>query len=151
MKRRIVAAVAFAAVVALAGCSSSGTKNDYVDTVNEIQLDVQDATTQAAATAPSSKADVIDLVETTESALADAVTQLEEVDVPSEAEDGHKEFVASVDELRQLFADAIPEIEGASATGAFEPLAKLQGETIKVGTKIDGAIDQINEDIGAAG
>lgn len=151
LKRRTLAAMASVAVVALAGCSSSETKNDYVDTVNEIQIDVQEATTEAAATAPSSKADVIELVETTESALADAVAKLEDVDVPSEAEAGHEDFVAGVDELRQLFADAIPDIEKASATGAFEPLAKLQGETIEVGTKIDTAIDKINADIGAEG
>ena len=78
----------------VAGCSSADTKNDYVDTVNEIQTNALDAFNQAASSTPENKQAMVEQLEAGEIALADAVSELESVEVPEEAEAGHPDLVA---------------------------------------------------------
>ncbi len=46
---------------------------------------------------------MVEQLEAGEVALADAVTELESVEVPEEAQAGHPELVAGIDDLRALF------------------------------------------------
>jgi hypothetical protein len=141
-------AAAIAAVLA-AGCSSADTKNDYVDTVNEIQASALEAFNQAASSTPANNEAMVDQLEGGEAALADAVSELESVEVPEEAQESHPQLVAGIDDLRKLFADTAQEVEAAKGTEAFGPVTALASEGQVIGTRIDEAIDQINQDLGA--
>ena len=141
--------IAVTAAALVAGCSSADTKNDYVDTVNDIQESALNAFNQAASSTPANKQAMVDQLEAGEAALADAVTELESVDVPDEAEAGHPELVAGIDDLRALFADTAKEVEAAQGAAAFTAVTALASEGQVIGTRIDEAIDQINSDLGA--
>ncbi len=149
MKRAVTATAAIAALAIAAGCSSADTKNEYVDTVNEIQTNALDAFNQAASATPESKGAMVEQLEAGEVALADAVTELESVDVPDEAEAGHPELVAGIDDLRKLFKTTADDVQAASGTDAFSAVSALASEGAVVGTQIDEAITQINNDLGA--
>lgn len=149
-RKHTVALAAFAVAAALvAGCSSPDARNDYVDTVNEIQTNALQAVNQSSVAQPNSKGEVIEQLEAAEQVLADAVTELEQVEVPDEAEGGHPKLVAGIDEMRGLFADAADRVDGASNANAFAELTALAAETETIGAEIDSAIDQINQDLGA--
>ena len=150
--RRVTVALA-ATVAALsllvAGCSSADTKNEYVDTVNAIQTDALQAVNKATATQPNSKTQVIEQLESAERILGDAVSELEAVDVPEEAQDGHPELVAGIEKMRKLFADTADKIKSASSAESVAELTSLVGESSAIGAEIDAAITQINQDLGA--
>ena len=133
----------------VAGCTSPETKNDYVDTVNEIQRDVQESFAGATGNVPSSKQELVALLQEGETALTEAVSRLEEVAVPEEAEAGHPDLVAGIDDLRELFAKAAKDVESASGAAAFAAVNDLASEGTRIGREIDAAIDRINQDIGA--
>ena len=141
--------MAVLAAALVAGCSSADTKNDYVDTVNEIQASALDAFNQAASSTPANKQAMVEQLEAGEAALAEAVSELESVEVPEEAQAGHPKLVAGIDDLRALFADTAKEVEAANGTEAFSAVTALASEGQVIGTRIDEAIDQINEDLGA--
>lgn len=142
-------AVAALAATLVAGCSSSDTKNEYVDTVNAIQTDALQAVNESTTSQPNTTAEVIEQLESAERILADAVTELEGVDVPEEAEAGHPKLVAGIDDMRALFAETAEKVQSASDTEAFTELTKLVAESTTIGTEIDAAITQINQDLGA--
>ena len=149
MTRTSVTFVAFATAALVAGCSSADTKNDYVDTVNEIQASALEAFNQAASSTPANNQAMVDQLEAGEAALADAVSELESVEVPEEAQEGHPKLVAGIDDLRKLFADTAEEVEAAKGTEAFGAVTALASEGQVIGTRIDQAINQINQDLGA--
>jgi hypothetical protein len=138
-----------AAVALVAGCSSADTKNDYVDTVNEIQTSALDAFNQAANATPENKRAMVDQLEAGEAALADAVSELEEVEVPEEVEEAHPKLIAGIDDLRALFARTAEDVRAASGTEAFSAVTALASDGAQIGTKIDQAITEINQDLGA--
>jgi hypothetical protein len=146
----IVSATAAVAAALLAiGCSSTETKNDYVDTVNEIQADALDAFNQTASSTPKNKQALVEQLEAGEAALADAVTDLQEVEVPDEAEGSHPDLVAGIEDLRALFAKTAKKVENSDTTEAFAAVTSLGTEGTVIGTKIDQAITEINDDLGA--
>ena len=140
---------ALAAAALVAGCSSADTKNDYVDTVNEIQASALDAFNQAASSTPENKQAMVEQLEAGESALAEAVSELESVEVPEEAQAGHPDLVAGIDDLRALFAKTAREVQKASGTEAFTAVTALASEGEVIGSRIDDAITRINRDLGA--
>jgi hypothetical protein len=144
----LVGGLAVAALV-VAGCTSADTKNDYVDTVNEIQTNALEAFNQAAASTPKNKQAMVEQLEAGEAALADAVAQLEAVEVPEEAEGGHPDLVAGIDDLRGLFASTAVDVRAAEGTEAFGAVTALASEGAVIGDEIGQAITQINEDLGA--
>lgn len=148
--KTVAAVTALAASAALAtGCSSADTKNEYVDTVNEIQTDALRAVNESTTTTPSNKNEVIEQLGTAEGILADAVAELEQVEVPEEAQEGHPKLVAGIDEMRELFADTAKSVENASNAEAVADLTSLVAESSAIGAEIDAAITQINQDLGA--
>jgi hypothetical protein len=148
LRGALVGVVAVTASIVV-GCSSADTKNDYVDTVNEIQTNALEAFNQAAASTPKNKQAMIEQLEAGEAALADAVTQLEEVEVPEEARDGHPSLVAGIDDLRALFESTAEDVRAAQGAETFGAVSALASEGAVIGTEIDQAITQINEDLGA--
>ena len=129
----VTAVIAVAAL--LAACSSADTKNDYVDTVNGIQTSALDAFNQAANSTPKNKMAMVE--------------QLEAVEVPEEAEEGHPELVSGIDALRALFEQTATDVQKAEGADAFSAVTALASEGAVIGTEIDQAITQINEDLGA--
>jgi uncharacterized lipoprotein len=146
---RSIAVALVAAATLAAGCSSADTKNDYVDTVNEIQTSALEAFNQATTATPEDQEALVEQLQAGESALADAVTELEEVEVPEEAQDGHPKLIAGIDDLRALFQDTAKEVEQAEGPAAFTAVTALASEGGVIGTEIDQAINQINADLGA--
>lgn len=147
--RTPTAIAAIAAAALAAGCTSADTKNDYVDTVNEIQTSALDAFNQTASSTPENKQAMVDQLEAGEAALADAVADLESVDVPEEVQEGHPDLVAGIDDLRALFEKTAADVEAASGSQAFDAVTALASEGAVIGTQIDEAINRINRDLGA--
>jgi hypothetical protein len=118
--------------------------------VNEIQASALDAFNQAANSTPENKQAMAEQLEAGEAALADAVAELEAVDVPEEAEDGHPKLVAGIDDLRALFEETAADVQKAEGAEAFTAVSALASEGAVIGTKIDQAINQINDELGAS-
>ena len=148
MRKAILLLCVLAGAV-VAGCSSADTKNDYVDTVNEIQTNALEAFNQAANSTPQNKGAMVEQLRAAETALAGAVTELEEVEVPEEAQDAHPQLVAGIDDLRALFETTAADVQKATTAEAFGVVTALASEGQVIGSEIDQAIDQINEDLGA--
>jgi len=132
--------------IAVAGCSSTESKNDYVDTVNGIQNTVIEASNSLSSAPVTSNEDAISAFETAEAQVEAAVDQLDEVDVPSETQQGHDELVSGFEDLSKLITDVREQVEDGGGRGAFQEL-KTEGAEIE--KRIDDAITQINTDLGA--
>jgi hypothetical protein len=140
MKR--AAAIAICLTAALAGCSST---DDYVDDVNEIQERVIEASNEVGSDLDASKKEIVDQLETAEAEAEEAVADLQEVDVPEDAEKGHEELVKGFEALEKLYADVREEIDSSSGGAAFE---ELRSEGAEIDKEIDQALDRINEELG---
>ena len=140
--------IALAAVSALvvAGCSSTDTKNEYVDTVNAIQTTVIEASNSLSSAPVTSNKDAIAAFETAEAQVDSAVGQLAEVEVPSEAQAGHDDLVKGFEDLSALISDVREQIEDGGGKAAFQD---LKTEGTEIDKRIDTAITEINADIGA--
>lgn len=127
----------------LAGCSA--TTDDYVDTVNQIQGDVLRTSSNLGTDVNASKDDIIASIEDAESEAKSAVEELNEVDVPSDAVEGHDELVAGFEDLEKLLASVREKVESQSGGAAF---SELRSKGAQIDKRIDTAIDQINSDLG---
>jgi len=141
MKTRTLALACVAAAV-LGGCS---TTDGYVDTVNEIQADVLEASSALGSDPNASKSEILALLEAAESEASSAVAELDEIDVPADAKAGHAELVASFEELSELLGSVRDQVEDSSGGEAF---AELRSKGAEIDRQIDAAIDQINADLG---
>lgn len=146
---RLALLVVAAASVLVAGCGSSDTENEYVDTVNGIQQDIVDAVTAATATQPDGRAEAVDQVQTGADTLGGTVDDLEAVEVPEEAQEGHDELIAAITDLRTLFSDTVATVEESSDTGVFTALTQLSRDAELISAQIDRAISKINSQLGA--
>jgi len=148
----VVAVLAVGLLVA--GCSDTAEKNEYVDTVNEIQTEMSDALTEASSAAAESPKDAADQLDQAASIVSDALTKLKDVDVPEDAKAGHDDLIAAIDETRALFSETASDLRKIGkndVSGLFELQAELQESINGITPKIDAAIDKINKDIGATG
>jgi hypothetical protein len=140
MKRAV--AIAFCLTAAVAGCSST---DEYVDDVNQIQERVIEASNSVGSDVNASKNQIVDQLEAAKAEAKEAVSDLQDVDVPDDAQKGHEELVKSFEDLEKLYADVRKEIESDSGSGAFDELRTKGAEIDK---EIDQALDQINDDLG---
>ena len=141
--RTLILLLACLALGMLAGCSA--TTDNYVETVNQIRGDVLEASSDVGSDANASKNDIIASLEDAESEARGAVDELNDIDVPSEAEAGHDELVAGFEELTKLLASVREQVEAKSGASAF---AELRSKGAVIDKRIDAAIDQINSDLG---
>jgi outer membrane murein-binding lipoprotein Lpp len=136
-----LALVGVIASTALAGCS---TTNDYVDTVNEAQDEVLQAAQDLGADPNASKRDILASLEEAEAKAQEAVSQLNDVDIPDGAEEGHAELVDGFADLSALITSVRDKVENQSGNAFSE----LRAEGADIDRRIDAAIDQINSDLG---
>ncbi len=140
MKRTSAIAICLASA-AVAGCSST---EDYVDDVNTIQAEVIKASNTVGSDLNASKKELLDQLDTAKSEADEAVSDLQEIDVPEDAEKGHEELVKGFEDLEKLYADVRKGIEAESGA-AFDELRSKGDEIDK---QIDKALDQINDELG---
>jgi len=141
MKTHAAIAICLASA-AIAGCSST---EDYVDDVNDIQTEVIEASNSVGADANASKNEILDSLQAAQAEAEDAVAELEDIDAPSDAEEGHDALVKGFEELEKLYADVRKGIESQSGSGAFD---ELRTEGAEIDKEIDKALDQINDGLG---
>lgn len=140
MKTWAVIAICLAATVA--GCSST---DAYVDDVNEIQSRVVDASKSVGSDVNASKKDILESVEQAKAEAEAAVEDLQDVDVPSEAEAGHEDLVKGFEDLEKLYSNMLKELESGAGGAAFD---ELRTEGTEIDKEIDSALTQINKDLG---
>ena len=140
---------ALAGTALLAGCGETETRNDYVDTVNEAQTNVFGAFEDVVQATPKNDQELIQGLASAEAVAADAVEDLESVDVPEDAEAGHPKLVSGFEKLRNLFAETADEVEKADANTVFSAVTSLANKGAAIGEEIDQAIAEINQDLGA--
>lgn len=140
-----IALVALPAIL-VAGCSSAESKNEYVDAVNGIQNTVIEASNSLSSAPVTSNEDAVAAFETAEAQVEAAVDQLDEVEVPSEAQEGHDELVSGFEDLATLITDVRKQVEDGGGRAAFQELKTKGAEIDK---RIDEAITQVNTDLGA--
>ena len=145
----VLAAWVACAAVAFGGCSSTESKNDYVDKVNEIQQRANEAYGSAANAATNKPGELIKALNDSEDELAAVVAELEELEVPDDAQEGHVDLVAAFDRLRELVTRAAESAGKSEGAAVFEPIADLASDGAGVDSKIDQAINRINQDLGA--
>lgn len=141
MKTRSAIAICLASA-AIAGCATTG---DYVDEVNDIQTRVIDASNSVGADVNASKKEIIKSLDKAQTEAKDAVSDLKDVDVPSDAEEGHAALIAGFEDLEKLYDNVRKEIESDSGSAAFE---ELRSKGTQIDKEIDKALDQINDELG---
>ena len=145
----IAGAVAVTVAAAFAGCSTTEEKNDYVDEVNSIQTAMPESTLALDISTAQSKGDAVDAFEKDAKTLEDAAAQLNEVNVPEEAQAGHDNLVAAVEGLIALDNKTAKSIDDASVNELAQIAQTFQKEQKKLLDDVSAAIDQINKDLGA--
>jgi hypothetical protein len=140
MKHRILIALCLTPAF-IAGCSST---EDYVDDVNEIQEQVIKASNSIGSDVNASKKEIVNELEGAKAEAEEAVAELEDVDVPSDAEEGHEQLIKGFEHLEKLYADVQKQVESGSGA-AFE---ELRSEGTRIDKEIDSALDQINKQLG---
>ena len=138
---KIHASIAIALAAVLAGCSST---QDYVDDVNEIQSRVIDASNSVGSDVNASENEVLNSLKDAKAEAEEAVADLEEVDVPADAEAGHEELVKGFEDLEKLFADVQQQIASGGGAAAFN---ELRTKGAQIDKEIDSALDQINQEL----
>jgi uncharacterized phage infection (PIP) family protein YhgE len=141
MKRTAAIAICLASA-AFAGCTAS--TEDYVDDVNQIQEDVIKASNSVGSDLNASKKELLDQLDTAQAEAEDAVSELQDIDVPEDAEKGHEELVKGFEDLEKLYADVRKGIESESSD-AFD---ELRTKGTEIDKEIDQALDQINDELG---
>lgn len=144
-----ITALAGVALIA-AGCGGTEAKNNYVDEVNQIQTDALDAVTSATSANPDNKGDYVAQLGKAQDAIDEAITKLGAVDVPTEAEQGHQQFVDGLQAMSDLFGATANKLKGASGADLVSVVTDLQTKGTQIGNDIDAAINKINTDIGAS-
>ena len=139
-----------ASAVLISSCTSAQSKDEYVETVDRIQLKAVTAMNQTVGdTAPDAKTQTAQL-EASEAVLNAAIDELESVDIPEEAQQGHDELVRGFEDLRKLFKQTAAEVKDTESTGDFfDAMSKFSTKSAVVGADLDEAITQINNDLGA--
>ena len=137
-----LAVIAISLTALIAGCSSTG---EYVDDVNEIQSRVIDASNSVGSDINASKNEILKSLEQAKAEAEAAVADLEEVDVPADAEAGHEELVKGFEDLEKLYADVRRQIEQGGGSGVFDD---FRTKGTKIDKEIDSALDQINKELG---
>lgn len=136
------------ASIVVSGCSSTDSKNDYIEAVNEIQvtaIDTFNQTVNATSGQPDEQAEQLEAANAT---YDDVISQLESVEVPEEAQAGHDDLVAGFKELRAVFEDSVAEVKKATDPAeAFEAISALGTEGAAVAQNIDQALSQIRSDL----
>ena len=141
MKTRVTIAICLASG-ALAGCSAS--TDEYVDDVNKIQAEVVKASQSVGSDLNASKKEILNQLDTAKTEADEAVSELEDIDVPEDAEKGHEELVKGFEDLEKLYADVRQGIE-AESSAAFD---ELQTKRAEIEKQIDQALSQINDELG---
>jgi outer membrane murein-binding lipoprotein Lpp len=144
MKRTTIIGLILAAVN-FAGCSTSESKNEYVDRVNEIQTAVQEAAGALAPASVGTDKEAIKAFDEAEAQVQEAVAELEEIDVPAEAQAGHGELVSAFEDLSELLETVREDV----AAGRTVNPGQLAAEGQRIDRDIAKAIDEINADLGA--
>ena len=139
---KTLALIAVLLATTVAGCSST---QDYVDDVNEIQSRVIDASNSVGSDVNASKKEIVSQLGQAKDEADAAVDDLQEVDVPEDAEAGHEVLVSAFEDLEKLFGDVRQEIATGGGDSAFD---KLRTEGTKIDREIDAALDQINRELG---
>jgi hypothetical protein len=140
MKR--ASAIAICLTAALAGCSST---DEYVDDVNEIQERVIEASNSVGSDVNASKKEIVDQLEAAKAEAKEAVSDLQDVEVPDDAKKGHEQLVNGFEDLEKLYADVSKGVESESGSASFD---ELRTKGAKIDKEIDQALDQINDDLG---
>jgi F0F1-type ATP synthase membrane subunit b/b' len=141
MKTPALLAIGLAAA-ALTGCTAS--TEDYVDDVNQIQEDVIKASKAVGSDLNASKKEILDQLDTAKAEVDQAVSDLEDIDVPEDAEKGHEELVKGFEDLEKLYADVRKGVE-SNSSDAFD---ELRTKGVEIEKDIDQALDQINGELG---
>jgi outer membrane murein-binding lipoprotein Lpp len=136
------------ASVVVAGCSSTDSKNDYIEAVNEIQvtaIDTFNQTVNATSGQPDEQAEQLAAAQTT---YDEVISELESVEVPEEAQAGHEDLIAGFKELRAVFDDSLAQVKKADDPAeAFDAINALGTEGAAVAQSIDQALSQIRSDL----
>jgi hypothetical protein len=142
--RRRTALGAAIAVTTIAGCTSADSKNDYVDAVNDIQSTAIATYNQTVnSTAGNQQAQLENAAGTIDGIIAD----LNALEVPEEADAGHRALVAGFRELEDAFADAADRVEDADTNETFAAMERLVRQGEAIAAQLDDALEQLRSDL----
>jgi multidrug resistance efflux pump len=116
---------ALAATLAAAGCGS-GSKNDYVQSVNEAQASLQKSLSSLSGiNASSTGAQVATTLQKGGDALDDAADDFSDIKPPDDAEHAHGQMVDGLHKLAGTFHEAAKSAKSAKSADDFQAVAKV--------------------------
>jgi multidrug resistance efflux pump len=116
---------ALAATLAAAGCGS-GSKNDYVQSVNKAEASLQKSLSSLNSIgASSSGADVAATLQKSGSALDTAADDFNDIKPPDDAKHAHGKIVDGLHKLAGTFRDAAKSAQGAKSPDDLAQAAKV--------------------------
>jgi hypothetical protein len=142
-----IALLAGSAVIA-AGCGNSE-RNDYVDEVNELQVElVNEVTDTVADAAPSDPKAYREIAGELRGTFETKADQFEAVEAPEEVAALHAELVESIRAVGEQIGDAERGFAGGSPRQAQRAAASLEEAGTELQTRLNDVIDQINAQLG---
>ena len=125
MVRYLLLIPALAATLAAAGCGS-GSKNDYVQSVNKAEASLQKSLSSVNSIgASSSGADVAATLQKSGSALDAAADDFNNIKPPDDAKHAHGKIVDGLHKLAGTFRDAAKSAQGAKTPDDLAQAAKV--------------------------
>lgn len=125
MVRYLLLIPALAATLAAAGCGS-GSKNDYVQSVNKAQVSLQKSmSTLSGINASSTGAQVATQLEKGGNALDAAADDFNDIKPPDDAKHAHGKMVDGLHKLAGTFRDAAKSAKAAKSPDDLQAAAKV--------------------------
>jgi len=138
---RSFALLAVSAALLVAGCGSTGSKNDYVNSVNQATTALTQSMSSIGQVSNSDPAAVASTLEKGGKAIDKAATDFAAITPPDNAKHAHDEMVSGLHSLAGTFADAADAARAKNTQKLVEILGGIQGST--GAKKIQAAQDEL--------
>src|SRR4051812_26996389 len=145
--RVLTVCLAALALVVVSGCggSDTGSKNDYVSSINKVQTDFANSLSASAGTTSASDplAGAKDTFTKIDTGLAKVVTELKGIDPPSDVKDLHQQLITEISQLDQ----EVKKIEASVGSGDLKKIAAAQTQFATAAEKLQTQFGKTITDI----
>src|SRR4051812_25209546 len=144
-----LAAVALVVVTGCGGGGDTGSKNDYVSSINKIQTDFATSLSATPSSGATSSSDPLagakDTFTKIDKGLTKVVAELKGIDPPSDVKNLHQQLITEISQLDQ----EVKKVSGSVGSGDLKKIAAAQTDFADAATRLQPQSGKTINDINA--